>query len=405
VRRLVATAIALTLALAGEAGAAGMTTHAWMAEAAGAYVRDDRLQALMQRERDALLSGAAYPDAGYAAGSFPGGDFGEVSHWERFVNAHVQTLRRRCAPVPAEACPKEVAHLLGAAAHGMGDELWDWLFEPAMHDHGESPEHPVAKQPGFAELFRATPAGLINTSEYVMDVVAIRDHGRLLWGLTPPPADGLLETYAALGRRDVTRQGLLAGHAIVSLALAAERSSIAADYDRVRTTMPWSTEHMDDASGGVRPAARAIAGYLDSVWRKLHEDAHPRPVVVGVHPEPDEEGVPAVWQPAQTAPGPRGGGAERRILATLSNAIDPATVTPESFRLLDAQGDPVPLLDGWPKPGPYGAGDGTHTFMLYPAGDLAPCSTYTAEVTPALRDHAGAKLARPHRWSFTTTGC
>jgi hypothetical protein len=371
----------------------------------GAYVRDDRLQALMQRERDALLSGAAYPDAGYAAGSFPGGDFGEVSHWERFVNAHVQTLRRRCAPVPSQACPKEVAHLLGAAAHGMGDELWDWLFEPAMHDHGESPEHPVAEQPGFAELFRATPAGIINSSEYVMDVVAIRDHGRVLWGLQPPPADALLETYAALGRSDITANGLNAGHAIVSAALAAERASIVADYDRVRTTMPWSTEHMDDESGGVRPTARAIAGYLDAVWRKLHDDAHPRPVVVGVHPEPDEEGVPAVFHPARTDPGPRGGGAEQRILATLSTSIDPATVTADAFHLLDPQGDRVPPLGGWPKPGPYGAGDGTHTFMLYPAGDLAPCTTYTAVVTPALRDHAGAKLAKPYRWSFTTRGC
>lgn len=46
-----------------------------------------------------------------------------------------------------------------------------------------------------------------------------------------------------------------------------------------------------------------------------------------------------------------------------------------------------------------------HSIAFFPAGDLAPCTTYTAEVTTALADHARATLAEPFRWSFTTGGC
>ena len=40
--------------------------------------------------------------------------------------------------------------------------------------------------------------------------------------------------------------------------------------------------------------------------------------------------------------------------------------------------------------------------MLFPAVDLKPCAWYQATVTSSVRDHAGAKLAAPHRWRFQT---
>jgi hypothetical protein len=59
-------------------------------------------------------------------------------------------------------------------------------------------------------------------------------------------------------------------------------------------------------------------------------------------------------------------------------------------------------MDGFPRMGPYGPGDGEHTLLFYPAEDLRSCERYTAEVTPGLRDWFGEKLAKPVRWTFET---
>lgn len=407
-RRLLLTA-GLLLACAAPAQGSGITTHAHMAQAATAYVQDERLAALLERNVDAVLSGAAYPDGGYASSSFPGGDYGEASHWQRFVDAYVRRVRARddCGDLAAAdgPCAKVVAHLLGVAAHGMGDELWDWLFEPAMADHGESPEHPVfrAGLPGLGEAAGATPIGLINTSEYVMDVIALVDGARLgSLGTFPPPHDDLLAAYRDIRRPDITREGILAGHGLITAAQLGERSGLAEEYARVKLTMPWSSAHMFTAPGGVFFNARAIASYYEALWHTLLTGEHGPLRVAAVTPAHGETGAETDYQPAQTAPGPREGGARKRILAAFSAALDPATVTPQTVRVADEAGNAVAPMAGFPRMGPYGPDDGEHTLLFYPAEDLRPCERYTVEITTGLHDWFGNALARPLRWSFET---
>ncbi len=411
-RRSTRAALAAALcavALPASAAASGVTTHAFMAERAIPFVEDPRLRDLLAGHVDEVLSGAHYPDGGYGASSFPGGDFGEVSHWERFVNAYAAQLRSRadCAPLsnPAGPCAPQVAHLMGVAAHGMGDEMWDWLFEPQMADYGESPIHPVYRSglPGAAELASLPPGSLINTPEFAMDNIALAEFGRLVKIPTSlPPVDDLLPTYAALGRGDITREGIFAGHTVITAALTGERAGLAAEYPRVKTTMPRSSSAYLTGSGGVLDTAEGIGGYYDNVWRKLTAGTHPAPKVVSVNPEPDTKDVKLDWLPVRSSPGPNGGGAKDRIIAVLANSLDTATITPDTFVLLDDEGERVPPAAGFPQPGPYGGGDGTHSMMFYPAVDLAPCTRYTAVVTPGLRDHAGGRLAKPYAWRFTT---
>lgn len=391
------------------ASASGITTHAFMAHRAIPFVDDGVLRDLLASHTDEVLAGAHFPDAGYGSSSFPGGDFGEVTHWERFVNAHAAHLRGRadCAPLrdPSGPCASQVAHLMGIAAHGMGDEMWDWLFEPQMADYGESPVHPLyrAGLPGSAELASVPPGSLINTPEFAMDNIALAEYGRLARvPVYPPPVDDLLATYAALGRGDITREGIYAGHALITAALSGERAGLAAEYPRVKATMPRSSAAYLDGAGGVLDTAEGIAGYYENLWRKLTEPGHPAPRVVSVNPEPGTRDVKLDWLPVRAAPGPNGGGARDRIIAVLANSLDPATVTARSFLLLDEDDAPVPPAAGFPRPGPYGAGDGTHSMMFYPAADLAPCTRYTAVVTPDLRDHAGEGLRKTYSWSFTT---
>ncbi len=156
--------------------------------------------------------------------------------------------------------------------------------------------------------------------------------------------------------------------------------------------------------GGVEDVARGIDGYFRALWRKLREPSHPAPRVTSRYPRPGTTGVPATWLPARTSPGPYGGGSANRIVFVLSNAVDEGSLSPQTARIVGPDGVDVPQLAGFPRPGPYGAAEGTHAVMLYPAVDLQPCSRYTVQVTTGVRDTAGAALAEPVQWSFRTGG-
>ncbi len=405
-----------------------MTTHAWMAEEAIQHVESPELKEILEAQSLTLMSGAQFPDSGYA----PGLGYGETAHWEDFTDAYAAHIgaKAECQGTLAEPngpCAQLVAHLMGTAAHGMGDEMWDWLFEPTMADHGENPSSTsrsrVDDQPGFSELgsgpggaelqegliaaehgAMANPLGnLIGSSEYAMDVVAINDHGRTHWSPLPPPIQDIQAVYASLGQ-PVQAYELIAGHAYVNAALAGERLSIV-EAQSVRNDFGYSAAHMKTDPGGVDHTAKSIAGYYDSVWKKLN-GGNPAPKIAQITPAPGSDGVPVRWQPAKTQPGPfpDRGGARNRIFAALSNAVDADTLTPQTFRLLDSDGNPVPALDGFPKAGPYGSDSGTHSMLFYPAVDLEPCELYTAEITTGLLNRKGKSLAAPYRWSFKTEG-
>ncbi len=385
-----------------------MTTHAFMGEAAIAFVTDPGLRTLLEAHPDEVIAGAHFPDGGYAAGGY-----GEVTHWERFVNAYARHLRARagCAPLtsPTGPCAQQVAYLMGIAAHGIGDERWDWLFEPKLADYGESPVHPgyaavyATGLPGAAELGSVPPGSLINTPEFALDNIGLFEFDRLRRIPTfQPPTVDLLSVYHDLGRDDITGAGIAEGNGAIMAAVAGERAGLASEYPRVKATIPRVSALYYTGTGGVLDVAQAAAGYYGAVWKKLTTAEHPAPVVTAVNPLPDQTGVPTRWHPVKAAPGPNGGGAENRIMASLSQSLDVSTITADGFRLYGPDGERLAMEDGFPKPGPYGAGDGTHTLMLWPKQDLLACTRYTAELRPGVEDYASAGLTAPYRWNFTT---
>ena len=82
---------------------------------------------------------------------------------------------------------------MGVAGHGMGDEVWDWLFEP--------------NGPGFGESYLPSdflpfvgPGGL----ELQMDLVAIMRHDRPTAPTVDlPDAGKILGAFQAVGRSDI----------------------------------------------------------------------------------------------------------------------------------------------------------------------------------------------------------
>lgn len=392
------------------ASGAGIITHAWMADDARAYVQNPALKALLDANRAQLRSGAAYPDSGYGlrAVNLPGGDYGEEAHWPRFVEAYLAALRARtdCGDLadPAGPCAAGIAHLMGAAAHGMGDEAWDWLMEPASVDHGET----------------YTPAGLgsifgTGGTESQMDMIAVGRHHRPT-GAVPalPSVADLMAAYTAVGRTDLLAGAQPTGNAFSTAQLSVEAGLAVVHAEPVAAAMPWSATHMMVGPGGVTWSARAIAAYLDSIWGRL--TAQPLAArVSNTFPADGQIAVAATGWTGDVAPGTRTGLARNRIVAALSDSppfhrtvTDNAPVgdVPAGAMTLAQVGPgdtetPVPVRSGYPRLVPYGPDAGEHMIDIQPAGNLLTCTTYRVRVTSALRDAVGAPFT-PRTWTFRT---
>ncbi len=437
-------------AISGGVQAAGMATHALMAEYGRDYLPDGHpLRAIVETHRPALLAGAMYPDGGYATGAAFASDrdVAETAHWEYFVAPLIQQLHDTgclaasgvldTMPVVGgtlvdaanqqgnllpladlrqdDSCGARIAFAMGVAAHGLGDEVWDSLFEPQVRERGEeaasSPAYtldtfPPGAEPsvgevlrgvvgdeGFTALSQAFDPVSLNSIEYAMDVMAIRQHD--IWLDVPylvfPPWEDLAAAYSANGMTvDVfaVQRVALATRTLV----AAERAGAALEYDRVRQQMPFAARHYFTGSGGVVATGKMIAGYWMHLWEKLQDGvAAPRgPWVVGVHPEAGERGVPIGASP------------DRYLRVYLSGEVDRDSVVsrPGALVLFDAQGRivPVSLTDV----GPLYQGGGTHGIGVQILGELRPAEEYTAVLTTRALDARGKAVREPWVWSFRT---
>ena len=279
------------------AGAAGMTTHAWMAESAIDLVEAPALEALLEANRTQVRAGARFPDGGYG----PGNVYGEEAHWQRFTDVYAGIIRDKesCGDLtaPTGPCAAQIAHLMGIVAHGTGDEVWDWLFEPNSPDLDEYylPEELAPFQDGGGQ-------------ELVMDLVAIGVHHRP-GGAPPalPSVPDLLAAFEASGQEGVTAEQLAFGQQYIDIVYAAESG--------------WARNHLAgvparDAVDEPQPGHRARRG-------RVRRPRHRRPVGRHVGPParrgPDHRGVrhlprrPAAPDPrhrlgphlpARLAPGP-----------------------------------------------------------------------------------------------------
>ncbi len=442
--------LATAMVVPGPSFAAGMSTHALMAEYGRRYLPDTHpLKAILTAHRPALLAGAMYPDGGYATGAvFPGDrDVAETAHWEFFVNPlmqvlhddgcvagesldvpvfggtldYVTTTATGLAPLAElrfdDSCGAMIAYAMGIAAHGLGDEVWDALFEPQVRERGEeaesSPAYTLDAFPPGAEVsvgdvlravvgdapFEALKQGFdplsLNSIEYAMDVIAIREQD--LWAdvpyLTFPPVDVLARAYTASGRDvDASEEAIQRAALFTRTLVLAERAGSAVEYDRVRQQMPWASGHYFTGSGGVIHVGKMITGYYLHLWDKLQQGVvNARgPQIVGVHPDNGEQGVPFGYS------------ADRFVRVFISGSVDRTSVAnaPGGLVLFAPDGQIVPArLSGF---GPLYQGDGTHGIGIEITGDLQPATEYTAVITTRAQDARGRALMEPLVWTFRT---
>lgn len=391
----------LAFGMATPAGAAGVTTHSWMSISAIDKVTNPQLKALLKANKEYVRTGSHFPDSGYALSN----KYGEEAHWQRFHDAFAAQILKHseCTDLtaPKGPCAPMVAFLMGMIGHGMGDEVWDWLFEPYVAD--------------LEEYY--TPSSLGGQAneggaELQLDLVAIADFKQPTTKLVPfPSRPDILAAFKAVGMNDIDDSQLSLGEAAMGIVHDVERQWAPTHIDDLHEAMPWTSHNMVTAPGGVDFAATAIAGEWNVMWGRLL-GSQPATSVSITYPADGELRVPATGWNRNMQPGSaRGrGGARNRVTAVLTYARpytgSAGTVSNElpagSMTLVERDtSEAVPIMAGWPRSVPYGADAGEHMVDIQPAADLKPCTWYRAGVTANLVD-ARNQPVTPMTWDFRT---
>lgn len=459
--------------------AAGMTTHAMMGDAARFKLPPGHpLIEVLENHRNALIAGAMFPDGGYFTGfGFETDrDLAETAHWGGFTNALAEVaheqgcgniaddaweqipglggtidwvadeLSREAVAIPlrsGDGCGDLVAFLMGVAAHGIGDEVWDALFEPTVYQRGEqsvsSPAYTAdAYPPGadpsvgeairqvigdepFQQLASGVSAASVNGVEYAMDVVAIRD--QFAWEEVPalvfPPIGSIVAAFNKMNKAHDEFAVVRAAYG-GRLIVAAERVGAALDYNRVREQMPYAVQNYLAGSGGIQDVAQYAAGYYEHLWQKVVKGPmdSPKPFVVGMHPRAGETGLPAepcVAGPFSVCEGANNSDkrpiADRYIYVSISSDLyykdedDSIKQILDAFAVFDEDGNKLPASVDWL---PGWANGGAHGFRLRLHNPvLQKNHRYTVVLTTKIYDYRGpdhdnSRLAEPLVWHFST---
>jgi len=354
------------LALTAKAQAAGMSAHMLMTDRALEEVRDPDLKSLLLTHHDALLSGSAYPDSGFAlrytAQHHGRWDYGEDSHLPTFIEAYLAHVRAVC-PARGE-CADLTAHFLGASAHIMEDQLFDEIFLPRAEkmDFNGQPHH--------------------YDFDVSIEMLVIVD--QKLWAAIPQwfaPSSDLIDVYSRL-RLDVSRKEIMTGNRLLKLAMEGERMIAPWEYLRKKKGAPWFATHYDSAPGGFQFNAEIVARFWEVLWQRLNNSDAGDPLL-SVYPK---DGATEV-------------AADEEFHAIFSKGVEDPTITNATFFARDQEQRPVA---GTVRTARSRFGTSALVATFKPAAPLQPGATYTVFLTPGIQDLSGAPLPREYAWRLTT---
>lgn len=205
------------------AHASGGITHMYIAKESINKITDPLLRQVLNNHLDAYLVGAYYPDSGYIQGA----SYGEISHWDPFINAFKDYLKTHYRH-PLKENPKLAAFLFGCAAHRVTDEIMHWTFYPIVAEHD----------------FKNDTKKAHNACDMGIDLLLTVDYN--LWGISPRqwwvPVNDLIAVYKQMGKT-VTANEINWGNQIISMAGDSERLIASASYPFLTWQMPWTVKH------------------------------------------------------------------------------------------------------------------------------------------------------------------
>ncbi len=220
----------------------------------------------------AALMGATFPDTGYI-GDAAAREYAETAHWEPFIEDFIQHVRTTYGPTYTKEERLVVAFLLGCAAHGLQDELFDstFMYEAEQRD-GQSQDSLDPGTDGF---------------------LVLDGHHRLAPGVYPAeafvPMTDLLTLFSTL-TREVDEPTISLNAMIVTRGYVNGDGglSIARQYgDMYRPVLPWASTHYLDAevAGSHRAEILPTGRHMQALWDRLHDRFDEQDLVVHAWPE------------------------------------------------------------------------------------------------------------------------
>lgn len=370
--------ICCSLLLAAPVWAGGMSIHMFQSEKAFEQVRTPELRALLEANKNAWFSGTQYPDAGYVPGQF-GQDkhvWGEASHWAPFILAYLEAVKSRCQGryLSDPACGQLTAHLLGSAAHGLQDQVFDSLFIPKVVEVDHRGQE---------------------TTDIGIDMILLREHNRKIAIPKPwyTPDDVLVDVYHSMGmtEEEANSKQIRVATQLSELANLGERVIAPFAYWHYKHLMPWGSRNYMRHPGGVEFGGKVTASFWEHLWQRLNDQ--PLAEATITH-------IPAAGQ-RDVAIDKRN--TDSQISVTFDRYIIPGSVNAQTFRVTDPQGNVIPgSFSLFANPAQTHAE--AHMIIFRPNQALLHDTTYTVRLDAGVLDDAGQSVfgLGGYQWQFHT---
>ncbi|MCB9664912.1 MAG: Ig-like domain-containing protein [Alphaproteobacteria bacterium] len=361
--------LSLALLASVPAHACGQSTHAWIGIEAVEHLPAGELRTLLEApDRFPFrVLGSMFPDGGYSPLVQDG--YGETAHWPPFQDTYLDWIKETWDPPYTGEAADHVAFLMGLAAHGMADQIFDgvYLTRGLLYDGSE--------QFGEADLSSdVAMVGLVGAQPMVDDVV---------------PYDVLDLVFDRYGQ-DADVAKMRRGVASLFVAIAAVGAS--ADDEAVqaqrRAQLPWTNANLEDPAIPCSPACiqPAVAAYWQTLWDRLHDrfdvQAHP------IFWSSPADGAYAHPTDALSI--------ESQLSVAFARSVDLATFTADLVTVTDADGvvHPVDFR--------FYYRDRSNVLNVWPTEDWADDATYTLTIADGAKAWDGTPLGGPFTLTFHT---
>ena len=365
-------ALATTALTPAIAHANGDTAHAWITDQAVDRLPDGTLKRLLARPElyQALINGSAFPDGGYIFND----DYGEMAHWEPFLQAYIEWIRASFPqPLTSEEAAPHVAFLMGIASHGLADQTFDSAFGPSARIHDAA----------------TWSDGLLEDHDSNTDLILVEQTGARYDDVQPwVPANELSALYqdrfdyAISG--DALRQAQDLLHSLtLSYAAIADEDTRAAAVARY----PWSAANLlDPTEPGAPPnQAEVVADYWLAVWDRLHGVQAAENFVIATYPRSGAAGHPIDRDLI-----------ESQVMIVLGHGVETARFAGH-VSVVDDAGHTyeIEVTSVWNTAV-------TNTLRIRPQEDWADGHDFTVTVSPGVEAIDGLALTTPFQFTFST---
>jgi len=319
--------------------------------------------------RDTAQIGAAFPDSGYAIGD----PYGEMAHWEPFINAYVEWISATFGPTyETEEARRHIAFMMGAAAHGLQDEIFDTHFlRYLIQEDGQDQDAADAGTDAF--LF----------TDGILE-------------FKPPlyiPESGLQAVFTASHDYAPEQSQVRAGMQRVKLLVIDRFAAVAPVFDaRYRPLLPWgSTHYLDpDVPGSLRAEIQPTAAYMLALWERLHGRYTPQMLATHAYPTSTRRlrGVDHTR-------------VDSRIGVVFGIGAIVGSLNEETVRLFGPGETPI-SLDVQHTRWTGRADDATRQVVLVPLEDLALDTEYEVRLLPGIELQDGRRTDSTWTYRFKT---